>query len=192
MTKCELKELIKEDKKYYFGNAIKHVERLLTHNPLYHRGKYIIICRKVGFYHSNQNTIIGKILLAIYTRKKNILGERLNIELGPNEFGRRLRIYHNCIVVNAGAVLGDDCELYGNNCIGNKGTDYYALEAPVIGNNVSIGVESKIIGHVNIGNNIKISSMSLVNKDINDEYALYGGVPAKRLQAIEKKKVLKY
>lgn len=102
MTKKELVELIREDKEYYFGSPTKHIVRLLTNNPLYRRGKYIIVCRKVGFYNSNPNTLIKKMLLAIYTRKKNVLGEMLNIELGPYEFGRRLRIYHNNIVVNGG------------------------------------------------------------------------------------------
>lgn len=59
------------------------------------------------------------------------------------------------------------------------------LEAPIIGNNVSVGVGTKIIGNIKIGNNVKISSMSLVNKDINEENALYGGIPAKRLRDVK-------
>lgn len=117
MTKKELTELIKEDKEYYFGKSTKRIARLLTNNPLYRRGQYIITCRKVGYYNTNHNTFIGKIFFLFYKRKKNVLGEKLNLELGPNEFGRRLKIYHNNIVVNAGAVLGDDCELYGNNIV---------------------------------------------------------------------------
>ena len=186
MTKKELSEAVKEDKEYYFGKTTKRIERMLTNNPLYRRGKYVIICRKVGYYYSYQDTIWGKILLIFYKRKKNALGEKLNLELGPYKFGRRLKIYHNNIVVNAGAVLGDDCELYGNNCIGNKGTDYPPLEAPIIGNNVSIGVGTKIIGNIKIGNNVKISSMSFVNKDISEENTLWGGIPAKRIQNIKK------
>lgn len=161
MTKKELTELIKEDKEYYFGKSTKRIARLLTNNPLYRRGQYIITCRKVGYYNTNHNTFIGKIFFLFYKRKKNVLGEKLNLELGPNEFGRRLKIYHNNIVVNAGAVLGDDCELYGNNCIGNKGTDYPPLEAPIIGNNVSVGVGTKIIGNIKIGNNVKNKAVCL-------------------------------
>lgn len=187
MTKKKLRELIEEDKEYYFGKSKKRIGRFFTSNPLYRRGKYVIICRKVGYYSNNQDNLLGKILPIFYKRKKNILGEKLNIELGPNEFGRRLKIYHNDIVVNAGAVIGDDCELYGNNCIGNKGADSPALQSPIIGNNVSIGVGAKIIGNVKIANNIKISSMSLVNKDINVEHTLWGGVPASLLQNIKDK-----
>ena len=184
MKKTELRELINEDKEYYFGNFTTYVGRMLTHNPLYRRGLYIITCRKVGFYESKQQNLINKLLLIYYRRRKNILGEKLHIELGPSEFGRRLKIYHHDIIVNAGAIIGDDCELYGNNCIGNKGAGYPPLDAPIIGNRVSVGVGAQIIGKVSIGQNIKISSMSLVNKDILDENALYGGVPAKRLREL--------
>ena len=178
MNKKELKEIIKEDKAYYFGKGIKRLYRFLTHNPLYQRGKYIIICRKIGYYSSPYNSIFSKLRLFFYLRKKNILGERLHIELGPNVFGRRLRIYHNDIIVNRGAIIGDDCELYGNNCIGNKGSDFPLTDAAVLGKGVSLGVGAKIIGNVHIQDNVKISSMSLVNKDLTEKNALYGGVPA--------------
>ncbi|MBO5525553.1 MAG: hypothetical protein J5993_02260 [Clostridia bacterium] len=182
MNKKELKEIIKEDKAYYFDKGLKRVYRFFTHNPLYQRGRYIIICRKIGYYSLHQKSILGKILLAFYSRKKNILGEKIHIELGPNIFGRRLRIYHNDIVVNVGAIVGDDCELYGNNCIGNRGSNFPPTDAPILGNGVSLGVGANIIGKVHIAHNIKISSMSLVNKDLTEENALYGGVPAKLIK----------
>ena len=78
-------------------------------------------------------------------------------------------------------MIGDDCELYGDNCIGNKGSQADPLDAPILGNNVSIGVGTKIIGKIYIADNVKISSMSLINKNIIDKGALYGGVPAKKI-----------
>jgi serine O-acetyltransferase len=175
MTKSELRISIKEDKQYYYGTGLKRLYRTLTHNPLFRRGEYIITCRKVGFYSTNKNGLFNKIKLVYYTRKRNILGEKLHIELGPAEFGRRLRIYHNDIVVNAGAVIGDDCELYGNNCIGNKGSDYPALAAPQLGNGVSLGVGASVVGPVHIADGCKISGMSFVNKDLIRSNSLYGG-----------------
>ncbi|MBQ8741135.1 MAG: hypothetical protein IJY79_06265 [Clostridia bacterium] len=180
----ELKEIIKEDKRYYYGNFKKYIARRITNNPVYRMGKYIIVCRKAGYYHLHSKTLLDKLLLVYYTRKKNVLGEKLNIEFGPSEFGRRIKIYHSNIVVNAGAVIGDDCELHGNNCIGNKGAGYSPFDAPVIGNNVVVGVGTKIIGKINICDNVKISSMSFVNSDINEEYALYGGVPARFIKSL--------
>ena len=178
----ELREVISEDKEYYYGGGVKRIYRVITHNPLYQRGKYIIVARKVGYYCLHSGSLINKIRFLYYSRKKNILGEKLGIELGPNEFGRRIRIYHNNIVVNGGAIIGDDCELYGDNCIGNKGAGSVALDAPVLGDGVSIGVGAKCIGKIHIADNVKISSMSLVNKDIDETGALYGGVPVRMIK----------
>lgn len=177
----ELREIIYEDKVYYYCKGIKRIYRMITHNPLYQRGKYIIVARKAGYFYLHNNSLINKILLLYYSRKKNILGEKLEIELGPHEFGRGIRIYHNNIVVNGGAIIGDNCEFYGNNCIGNKGSDFEPLGAPVVGNNVSFGVGANAIGKIKICSNVQISSMSLINKDIK-ESGVYGGTPAKLLK----------
>ncbi len=180
----ELREIIAEDKQYYYGTGLKRIFRMITHNPLYQRGKYIIIARKAGYYAENRKGIINKLLFVYYMRRKNTLGEKLSIELGPRKFGRRLRIYHNNIVVNVGAVIGDDCELYGDNCIGNKGSQSSPTQAPILGNSVSFGVGAKAIGKVKIPDNVKISSLSLVNKDLEESNALYAGVPAKLIKKL--------
>lgn len=176
MKRKAFREIIEEDRAYYFGGKIQ-LYRYLTHNPLYRRGVYIITCRKLG-YHQACSGIMHKMLSLYYQRKKNVLGELLHIELGPDIFGRRLKIYHNDIIVNAGVVIGDDVELYGNNCIGNKGSRYDPLAAPVIGNNVSFGVGASAIGKITICDDVVISSLTLVNKDITEK-GLYGGVPAR-------------
>ena len=185
----ELREVISEDKDYYYGGGGKRIYRVITHNPLYQRGKYIITARKAGYYFLHSNSLINKIRFLYYSRKKNILGEKLGIELGPHEFGRRIRVYHNNIVVNGGAIICDDCELYGDNCIGNKGSDSNPLDAPVLGKGVSIGVGEKCIGKIHIADNVKISSMSLINKDIDEAGVLYGGVPARMIKKFENIKV---
>ena len=173
----ELKEIIKEDKAYYYSSGLKRVYRFFTHNPVYQRGRYVVLCRKAGHYAINQSHLMNKLLFLYYARKKHLLGEKLNIEFGPAKFGRRLKIYHGNIVVNGLAIIGDDCELYGSNCIGNKGTSIEDA-APVQCNKVSVGVGSKIIGNVHVANGVRISSVSLVNKNLTEEHSLYGGVPA--------------
>lgn len=178
----DIKDIINEDKDYYYGRGLRRAYRFMTHNPLYQRGKYVIAARKAGYYTIHGKSVFDKIRSLYYVRKKNIMGERLGIELGPNEFGRRIKIYHNNIVINCGTIIGDDCELYGSNCVGNKGSESKPLDAPILGNGVSIGVGAKIIGKVHVADNVKISSMSLVNKNIDEPGALYGGVPAKKIE----------
>lgn len=178
----ELREKILEDKQYYYGDAWKCLYRRLTHNPLYWRGKYIITSRKVGYY-AKKNSVICKLLWLYHIRRKNILGEKLGIELGPNEFGRRIKIYHNNVVINAGVTIGDDCEFYGENCIGNKGSGFEPLAAPIVGNRVSFGVGANAIGRVHICDDVQVSSMSLVNKDIENP-GIYGGIPVMMLKKL--------
>ena len=51
------------------------------------------------------------------------------------------------------------------------------MDAPVLGNGVSIGVGAKVIGKIQIVDKVKISSISLVNKDkdmytVNHKYRI--------------------
>ena len=124
--KKKISMIIKEDKAYYFGTGIKHIYRFITHNPLYMRGKYIITCRKLGYYQSTSG-LFSKICVLYLQRKKNVLGEKLHIELGTN------------------------------------------------------GVGAHAIGKIKICDDVQISSLSLVNKDITEK-GLYGGIPVKSIK----------
>ncbi len=124
--KKKISMIIKEDKAYYFGTGIKHIYRFITHNPLYMRGKYIITCRKLGYYQSTSG-LFSKICVLYLQRKKNVLGEKLHIELGTN------------------------------------------------------GVGAHAIGKIKICDDVQISSLSLVNKDITEK-GLYGGIPVKLIK----------
>lgn len=124
--KKKISMIIKEDKAYYFGTGIKHIYRFITHNPLYMRGKYIITCRKLGYYQSTSG-LFSKICVLYLQRKKNVLGEKLHIELVTN------------------------------------------------------GVGAHAIGKIKICDDVQISSLSLVSKDITEK-GLYGGIPVKLIK----------
>ena len=93
-----------------------------------------------------------------------------------------MRIYHNNIVINAGAIIGNDRELHGNNCIGNKGSSSDALGAPISGNNVSFWVGANAFGTIVVCDHVQVSSMSLVNKNITGS-GLYGGIPVRLIRS---------
>lgn len=188
MQRKELKKVIKEDSEIYFDKEfIKRLYKKIIKNEFSEIGKYVIISRKAGFYRKNiSKGALYKLLCLYYNRKKNILGQKLNIYLMPNEFGHRIRIYHGNIIINGNCIIGDDCTFYGNNCLGNKGKDSDVNDVPSLGNNVSVGVGTKIIGKVKIYNNVKISAMSLVNKSIEESGILVGGIPAKKIKNLDK------
>lgn len=179
MTKKELKEIIREDKKLYFSEKFQEkVFHFLTRSFLHDIGKYIICARKAGYYKENRKGFLNKIKCIHYVRKKNKLGKKMGIEIMPSYFGRRLKIWHGNVIINYNAVIGDDCEFHGNNCIG-VGTNG---KCPIIGNNVNIGVGANIIGNAKIANGIIIGANSFVNKQFLEENIVIAGVPAKRIK----------
>ena len=127
----------------------------------------------------------NKILSSFYRRKKNKLGEKLGFTIHKFVFGEGLRIWHyGNIVVNAHARIGKNCTLHGDNCIGNNGT---SSKAPIIGDNVDIGVGAKIIGNITIANNVIIGAGAIVNKSITEENVVVAGIPAKIIKKISRK-----
>jgi len=81
------------------------------------------------------------------------------------QVGEGLSIIHNVGIVVAGtAIIGKNCTLRQNTTIG---TDFKSNEPIVIGDNVTIGANSCIIGSgLKIGDNVTIGAMSFINKDI--------------------------
>ena len=72
-----------------------------------------------------------------YIRRRNVLGNRLGLEMSTELIGKGLMIYHFNNVVNTNAVIGENLHLHGGNVIGNAGNG--DMRCPVIGNNVMIG-----------------------------------------------------
>ena len=75
--------------------------------------------------------------------------------------------------------IGENCHIYQQVTIGFNGT-----EQPVIGNNVRICCGAKVIGGVNIGNNVVIGANAVVVKDVPDNVVV-AGVPAKIIKQLE-------
>ncbi|MVA75303.1 serine acetyltransferase [Auraticoccus sp. F435] len=78
--------------------------------------------------------------------------------------GRRLRVLHGVgIVVNDGAVLGDDVVLRQNVTIGNKRG---GLPCPRIGDGVRLGASAIVIGEVEIGAGAQVGAGAVVTRDV--------------------------
>ena len=136
---------------------------------------------RITEYHKNNktNSPYHKIMYAIYTHKLNKLGVKLGIELWENVFDVGLKIHHpGYIVVSGMAKVGKNCQLHGNNCIGNNGV---SDECPVIGDNVEIGAGAIIIGNITIANNIKIAAGAVVVHSFIEPGITIAGVPAKKV-----------
>jgi serine O-acetyltransferase len=80
------------------------------------------------------------------------------------------------IILNADTIIGANCNIAQGVTIGVSGQGE-KRGVPVVGDNVFIGVNSVLIGKINVGNNAVIGACSLLNRSLEEnEVAL--GVPA--------------
>lgn len=106
MNKQELKEIIEEEKKIYIRGG--YLFQRYTQGRLYVIWRFLSYYRLTQFYREEQTKLSGfqkiaaKIKLRYYTRKKNSYSEKCGIEISNGvRIGRRLRMWHGGIVINA-------------------------------------------------------------------------------------------
>lgn len=179
-TYKELLDVIKKEKKLYFGNnRRKYLEKLLVRDKDIYIFKFQKYLRKSEYCYNNKSSIIHSILYLFYRMKKNRLGVKLGIEIWENTFESGLRIWHaGSIVVNGECKVGENCQLKGNNCIGNNGKNN---NAPKIGDNVSIGNGAIIIGPIEIADETVIAAGAVVTKSFHEKGCVLKGVPAEKM-----------
>ncbi len=177
-TKRDLAEYIASDNSWHVTNNRKQrVIDAFTASPYHVLKKYLKYLRTYEYHLNNSkgsrfHTYMG----FYYERKKNRLGSRLGIEIGPNCFGKGLSIWHyGSIVVNPNVRVGENCVLRGANCIGNNGA---SNKTPVLGDNIELGYGAIIIGDIDVASNTVIGANAVVVKSIT-ESGTYVGVPAK-------------
>lgn len=168
--------IIEHEKRLYFRNKKQYIISWITKEHNYYLWKYVYYLRK-------EESACNKIIEYWYRRKKNILGAKLGILINGGVCGKGLHIWHyGSIIINGYAKIGENCILHGQNCIGNNGNDDMDLKAPVIGNNVDIGVGASIIGDVYIADDVKIGAGAVVTKSCYEKGATLIGIPAKVLK----------
>ena len=178
-SKDDLKEYISCDNNFLRPSNLKeqYFAKVLNY-PIYQLRKYLKLLRKQEYYINTANGSRLKGFISLwYERRKNRLGNKLGIEIGPNCFGKGLSIWHiGSIIINNDAKIGENCTLHGSNCIGNNGKNN---AVPRIGNGVDIGYGAVIIGDIEIADNVVIGANSVVNKSILAPGSVVVGVPGR-------------
>lgn len=178
-SRKELEEYVKEDNQWLLPETYKEkiIESIASY-PSYILRKYLRYLRKQEYYINTANGNKWKGMLAVYYEgKKNRLGSKLGIEVGPNCFGKGLNIYHGgSIIINPAVRAGENCSLHGANCIGNNGL---TTGVPRLGNGVDLGYGAVVIGNVEIADNVKIGANAVVNRSVLEPGCTVAGVPAK-------------
>jgi serine O-acetyltransferase len=174
----DLREYLNSDNQWLIPRKTK--DKVIEKIGAYPAGtfrKYLKLLRNQEYYINTANGNRLKWLLSvIYEGRKNRLGMKLGIEIGPNCFGRGLNLYHSNVVINPAVRVGDNCSLHGANCIGNNGlTD----GVPKLGNNVDVGYGAIIIGDITIADGVKIGANAVVNRSVTEPGCTVAGVPAR-------------
>lgn len=134
------------------------------------RNKYVSLLRKkrwVLFFLRKEQDSSSPVCKKIYAFGKKIALSGTCCELPAESFiGGGLVIAHlNGIVVAPQSRVGEDCVFYQQVTLGING--HKSLEVgPQIGNRVSFGAGSKIIGPVRVGDDVEIGANAVVTKDV--------------------------
>lgn len=171
-SKNKLNEYLKQDK-MALGITRKHPK--FMGDIIW---KWQILYRKYEYYRN-----INKPYLLPYTLYLKIRFEKMSVKLGfsipIHTFGPGLSIAHyGTIVVHGNARIGKNCRIQEGVTIGaTNGSSV----APVIGDNVFIGSGAKIIGDINIADDVCIAAGGVVVHNIDECGITVGGVPAKKI-----------
>ena len=143
-------------------------EILLTYSGL----KAVRSYRRAHWFYQHKFYTIARI---ISQRARHNTG----IEIHPGaQIGKGLFIDHGMgVVIGETTIIGDNCLLYQGVTLGGTGKDK-GKRHPTLGDNVMVGAGAKVLGPINIGNNVKVAANAVVLKDIPDNCTAVG-VPAR-------------
>jgi len=164
--------VIAYEKSIYFNSRVHYLTSMITHEDNYLIWRYLCFLRR-------EEAASSKLTAYYWRRRKNDLGARLGIIIYAGCCGKGLRIWHyGSTIISGDARIGENCVFHGQACIGNDGS---GTAAPVIGNNVDIGVGAKIIGDITIADGVRIGAGAVVTRSCHTPGATLVGVPAKIL-----------
>lgn len=120
-------------------------------------------------------TTTNKLLLIYYRWRFMLVKNKRGIEIyGLSNIGPGLYLGH-CynITINSDAIIGKNCNIHKGVTIGqeNRGK---RKGSPTLGDCVWIGINSTIVGKINIGNDVLIAPNSYVNCDVPSHSIVFG------------------
>lgn len=154
----------------YYKEIRTFISMMLRHNL-----KYMSLWRK------KNKSIITKFRIYRLCRK-------YGIEISTNaEIGLGFYMGHPYnITIGSGVKIGNNCNIHKGVTIGRVNTGKKE-GVPTIGNEVFFGINSTIVGNINIGSDVLIAPNSYVNFDVPDHSIVIGnpGVIHHKINATE-------
>lgn len=175
--KKDLKYYLAEDNKRYKNKPVKFLDWIL-HNEKWYIHIYLIALRHVE-YHLNTGKKNLSFLWWWFIYKR--YGFKTKIMIAPNTCAPGVIVYHlgDLVWVSSNCHIGRNCTLragvvFGRVNIAHKSGDVY------VGDNCEFGLGVRILGTIQIGNNVTVGANAVVTHDIPDN-CVVAGVPAKIL-----------
>ena len=102
------------------------------------------------------------------------LQKKISLEISRTlTLGKGFKMIHPyCITFNGNSVIGDNFTILKGATIGESKTG--KIGAPVIGDNVYVGLNSTVVGGIHIGNDVMIAANTFVNFDVPDGALVIG------------------
>ena len=166
--KKDIYRLIKQEAKFYEEQRSNFFVDYIFQRPAYIIQRFLKHLRMMEYYGKKDFRYYYHYFF--YRR----LSYKLGFQIPANTVAVGLKLYHwGTVIINGKAKIGKNCSIYPGVTIGKtpKGV-------PVIGDNCYLGLGSKVLGGVRIGNNVKVLANAVVTKDIPDN-CIVAGVPAK-------------
>lgn len=139
--------------------------------------KFQIQYRKLEYYYNNRKKLLYSILWVFNKLSFVNKCRKMNSEFPINVIEEGLVIWHGQgIIINGHSKIGKNFSI-SRGCVIGQAHD----EFPVIGDNVEMCIDSKILGGIKIANNTTIGANCLVIKDVTKQGTTLGGVPAKEI-----------
>ena len=169
-SKKELKEFLKYEQQLYGKKKINTwIPRFSEQGLIW---KYIILLRKCEYLKNKKR----KIAYSLSYYRFRSLGLKLGFNIPLNIVDKGLLIYHSGNLVINAKRIGRNFSVAGTAFLVAKGQ---TNESPIIGDNVSIGMNVTIIGGVTVASMIAIGAGSVVTKSFLKENITIAGNPAK-------------
>lgn len=168
----ELLELIRAEYRFYQRDWTKPGFRAMA---VYRFGVWALAFPR----HTFGEEFVGKALDRIYLVAHRYVRNQHGIELPRRtRVGKALTLAHQGgIVIHQHAVIGDRCLIHQNVTIGNAGRGLTPDQAPVIGDDVELGVGAAILGHVKVGDGARIGANVVVYIDVPPNATLVASSP---------------
>ncbi|MDD5822962.1 MAG: serine O-acetyltransferase [Firmicutes bacterium] len=101
--------------------------------------------------------------------------QKTGIEIHPGAtIGKNFFIDHGTgVVIGETAEIGDNVMLYHGVTLGGTGKDT-GKRHPTVGNNVTIGAQTTVLGPITIGDNVVIGAESVVRRDVEPNTTVVG------------------